>query len=199
MGAHRYRKTRGKKKEKKETLFSKQQNEWYTRDEHTWHNTHLSSMLNTTSTILFCTTSIHNRGFRKLSILDSVCQTLFWLCMVRPPNFNFLVLTCLTIGLLRNCRIVRSGIKCIVFTFSFFFSAQAFGIERKDNPWRSLTNPKKLSLPSECLIQSWRTTWTGMFGLTPSSCYMKESSEFSFFPPTTWFKLSRKDIPNKHA
>lgn len=46
---------------------------------------------------------------------------------------------------------------------------QAFWNEREETPWRSLTNPKKLSLPSECLIQSWRTTWTGTDGLSPSS------------------------------
>lgn len=46
---------------------------------------------------------------------------------------------------------------------------QAFWNEREESPWRSLTKPRKLSFPSECLIQSWRTTWTGTDGLSPSS------------------------------
>lgn len=46
---------------------------------------------------------------------------------------------------------------------------QAFWNEREETPWRSLTKPKKLSFPSECFIQSWRTTWTGTDGLSPSS------------------------------
>ena len=62
-------------------------------------------------------------------------------------------------------RKVRMGkFMCIPVQF------QAFWNEREETPWRSLTNPKKLSFPSECLIQSWRTTWTGTDGLSPSSC-----------------------------
>uniref|UniRef100_A0A0A9E627 Uncharacterized protein n=1 Tax=Arundo donax TaxID=35708 RepID=A0A0A9E627_ARUDO len=35
---------------------------------------------------------------------------------------------------------------------------QAFGIEREETPCKSFMNPRKLSFPSACLIQSWRTT-----------------------------------------
>lgn len=81
--------------------------------------------------------------------------------------------------------ILKVQIKCAFFFFflSFHFSPQALGIEREDTPCRSLTNPKKLSFPSECLIQSRRTTWTGTDGLTPSSCDMiKVMSSLFYFP-----------------
>lgn len=82
----------------------------------------------------------------------------------------------------------------VLFSFSFpsIFSPQALGIEREDTPCRSLTNPKKLSFPSECLIQSRRTTWTGTDGLTPSSCDMiKVIWVFFFTSLCAWFKLNR--------
>ena len=40
---------------------------------------------------------------------------------------------------------------------------------RLEGPCNSLTNPRKLNFPSVCLIQSWRTAWTGTDGLRPSS------------------------------
>lgn len=49
----------------------------------------------------------------------------------------------------------------------------AFNVERVDGPCNNLTNPKKLSFPSVCLIQSWRTAWTGTEGLSPSSWSFK--------------------------
>lgn len=45
----------------------------------------------------------------------------------------------------------------------------AFTKVRLDTPCNNLTNPRKLSFPSVCLIQSWRTTWSGIEGPSPSS------------------------------
>lgn len=46
----------------------------------------------------------------------------------------------------------------------------AFARARLDTPCNNLANPRKLSFPSVCLIQSWRTAWTGTEGPRPSSC-----------------------------
>lgn len=67
----------------------------------------------------------------------------------------------------------------VIFTYSSFFAkklkahyctlfSSVFLYE--DMPCKSLMNPTKLSFPSECRIQSRRTTWTGIEGLRPSSC-----------------------------
>lgn len=64
---------------------------------------------------------------------------------------------------------------------------QAFWNAREETPCRSLTNPKKLSFPSECLIQSWSTTWTGTDGLSPSSWNM--SNMKSLVPLYMWWRI----------
>lgn len=45
----------------------------------------------------------------------------------------------------------------------------ALAKDRDDTPCNNLTKPRKLSFPSACLIQSWRTVWTGAAGARPSS------------------------------
>lgn len=45
---------------------------------------------------------------------------------------------------------------------------------RTETPCKSLANPKKLSFPSVCLIQSCRTECTVIAGPTPSSCILRK-------------------------
>lgn len=178
----------------------------------TRHKTHLSSSLNSASSILFCTTSYSFNTMRDMGItrkneylgfmmpnlalaLHGATPKLHFSSTHMPgPHLGKLHLPP-QLQHLYDCRLkilsktTKKGLNPIYFLF--FFYAQALAIEREDNPCRSLTNPKKLSFPSECLIQSWRTTWTGMFGLRPSSCYTKESW-VSIFPSLHMVQIKLK-------
>ena len=145
----------------------------------TRHKTHLSSSLNSTSSILFCTTSFSFNTMRDMRItrknehLGFMMPNFALALRGATPKLHFssthmperhLGKLPLTPQLqhLYDCRLkilsktTEEGLNPLY--FFFFFYAQALAIEYEDNPCRSLTNPKKLSFPSECLIQSWRTT-----------------------------------------
>lgn len=50
---------------------------------------------------------------------------------------------------------------------NFYWAFGTFRLKTHAINWQ--INPRKLSFPSVCLIQSWRTTWAGMEGLRPRS------------------------------
>lgn len=74
---------------------------------------------------------------------------------------------------------INKGDKKVIAIMCVF--SQAFWNVREETPCRSLTNPKKLSFPSECLIQSWSTTWIGTEGLRPSSWNKSNCKSFRIY------------------